>query len=47
MHLVTLAVPDGHIAQRTELTAGQQAILTALELPQPPRYFDITIPASD
>jgi hypothetical protein len=47
MHLVTLAMPDGHIAQRTELTAGQQAILTALELPQPPRYFDITIPASD
>jgi IS4 transposase len=47
MHLVTLAMPDGHIAQRTELTAGQRAILTALELPEPPRYFDIAVTASD
>ena len=47
IHLVTLALPDGNVAQRTELTARHRAILTALQLPEPPRYFDFTTPASD
>jgi len=44
MHLVTLATADGHVAQRSATTNGQQAILTALELPEPPRFFDFTVP---
>jgi len=43
MALVTLATPAGHVAQRCLTTPGQKAILTALELPEPPRYFDFTI----
>jgi len=46
MHLITLATPDGHVAQRTALTTGQKSILTALKLPEPPRFFDFTA-ASD
>lgn len=45
MHLVTLATPDGQVAQRTTTTPGQKTILTALELPEPPRFFDFTVPA--
>ncbi len=45
MHLVTLATPDGHVAQRSTTTPGQKEILTALELPEPPRFFDFTLPA--
>ena len=44
MHLVTLATGDGQVAQRSTLTAGHKAILAALELPEPPRFFDFTIP---
>lgn len=44
MHLVTLATADGHVAQRSATTNGQKAILTALELPEPPRFFDFTVP---
>ncbi len=44
MHLVTLATSDGHVAQRSTLTGGQKAILTALNLPEPPRFFDFTVP---
>jgi len=44
MHLVTLATADGHVAQRSTLTSGQKAILTALKLGEPPRFFDFTIP---
>ena len=40
MHLVTLATPDGKVAQRSALTAGQKTILDALDLPEPPRFFD-------
>ena len=40
LHLVTMATDDGHLAQRGELTQGQRDILTALELPTPPRIFD-------
>jgi hypothetical protein len=28
------------------LTAGQQEILAALELPEPPRFFDFTVTAA-
>ncbi len=40
MHLVTLATSEGQVAQRTELTHRQRQILTALKLPQPPRFYD-------
>jgi len=46
MHLVTLATTAGQIAQRTTSTAGQQTLLRALDLPEPPRIFDYTLPAS-
>jgi DDE family transposase len=42
MHLVTLATGDGQVAQRSLLTPGQKTILTALQLPEPPRFFDFT-----
>ena len=42
MALVTLATDDGQVAQRSITTTGQRAILTALELPEPPRFFDFT-----
>jgi len=46
MHLVTLSTADGHVAQRSTATAGQKTILTALELREPPRFFDFTIPSA-
>lgn len=46
MALVTLATPDGRVAQRSMLTPGQKTILTALNLPEPPRFFDFTVPSS-
>jgi len=45
MHLVTLATADGHVAQRSAVTAKQKAILAALKLPEPPRFFDFTMPS--
>ena len=42
LHLVTLATSEGQVAQRSELTAGQRSILRALDLPEPPRFFDFT-----
>jgi hypothetical protein len=47
MALVTLATADGHVAQRSITTTGQRAILTALQLPEPPRFFDFTPVTSD
>jgi len=47
MALVTLATPAGQVAQRSLTTPAQRKILTALELPEPPRFFDFTLPASD
>lgn len=44
MHLVTLATGDGHVAQRSATTPGQETILAALELPEPPRFLDFTVP---
>ena len=45
--LVTLATGHGQVAQRSALTAGHKTILTALELPEPPRFFDFAVPAVD
>jgi len=42
MHLVTLATPDGRVAQRSTTTGGQKTIFTALKLAEPPRFFDFT-----
>jgi hypothetical protein len=46
MHLVTLATTEGTVSQRTELTASQRRVLTALKLPEPPRFYDFT-PAAE
>jgi transposase len=46
MHLVTLATNEGTVAQRTELTPGHRRILAALDLPEPPRFYDFT-PAAE
>jgi hypothetical protein len=45
LHLVTLATADGQVAQRSALTAKHKTILTALKLPEPPRFFDFTVPS--
>jgi DDE family transposase len=42
MHLVTLATADGAVAQRSQTTPAQRAILTGLALPEPPRFYDFT-----
>jgi IS4 transposase len=42
MHLVTLATADGQAAQRSLTTVGQQAILHALDLPEPPKFLDLS-----
>ena len=42
MHLVTLATADARVAQRSTLTAGQNSILAALDLSEPPKYLEIT-----
>jgi len=46
LHLVTLATADGQVAQRSELTPGHRSILRALDLADPPRFFDFT-PAAE
>jgi DDE family transposase len=46
MHLVTLATDHGQVAQRSATTAAQQGVLRALDLPEPPKYFDFTLPDS-
>jgi hypothetical protein len=46
MALVTLATEHGRVAQRAALTAGHQTNLTALDLPEPARYFDFTATSS-
>jgi hypothetical protein len=42
LHLVTLATNAGQLAQRTQLTPRQRSILSALELPEPARFYDFT-----
>ncbi|MGH3414488.1 MAG: IS1634 family transposase [Marmoricola sp.] len=44
MHLVTLATADGQVAQRSTTTPAQKAIFEALDLAEPPRFFDFTVP---
>jgi hypothetical protein len=39
IHLVTLATADGRVEQRSVLTSDQKTILTALDLPEPPKYL--------
>jgi hypothetical protein len=46
MHLVTLATPDGSLAQRSQTTPAQRVALAALDLPEPPRFIDFT-PAAE
>ena len=46
MHLVTLATGDGAVAQRSQTTPDQRTILNALQLPEPPRFYDFT-PVAD
>jgi hypothetical protein len=47
MHLVTLATDHGRVAQRSAITPGQHTALRALDLPDPPKFFDFTaIPSS-
>jgi hypothetical protein len=42
MHLGEFAGPEGAVWQRTETTADQHRLLTALRIPEPPRIFAIT-----
>jgi hypothetical protein len=42
--MVTLATGDGRVAQRSLTTPGQQAILRALQPPEPRRFLDSTLP---
>ncbi|MCI0688094.1 MAG: transposase [Sporichthyaceae bacterium] len=42
MHLVTLATNHGTYAQRSQLTPRQRSLLTALDLHEPPRFYDFT-----
>ncbi len=46
MHLVTMKTSKGTVSKRSELTPGQRHILGALELPEPPLFFEFT-PAPD
>lgn len=45
MHLITLASPDGKVAQRTAVTAGQEKIFTALDGGEPPCFLEFTTTA--
>ncbi|WP_202911692.1 IS1634 family transposase [Segeticoccus rhizosphaerae] len=44
MHLVTLQTGDGRIAQRTEITSGQQKILAALGIREPGLILHYQLP---
>ena len=44
MHLVTLATAHGRVAQRSTSTAAHKTILATLDLPEPPMFFDFTLP---
>lgn len=41
LHLGRFAGPAGEVRQRTEITARQAAILTALGVAEPPRFFEL------
>jgi hypothetical protein len=42
LHLVTMATSEGSVSQRSELTPSGRSILAALQIPEPPRFFDFT-----
>jgi hypothetical protein len=42
LHLGTFCGPTGTVRQRTETTHAQRAILAALGIDEPPKFFDIT-----
>ena len=42
IRLVTLATDAGTVAQRTRLDEKLRSILGALDLPEPPRYYDFS-----
>ncbi|MDR5693918.1 MAG: hypothetical protein QN198_02205 [Armatimonadota bacterium] len=42
MHLGTFVGPEGQVQQRTEITADQHRLFTALRIPEPPHIFHIT-----
>jgi hypothetical protein len=42
MALVTLATSHGTVAQRSQTTPAQRAVLGALQLPEPPKFFNFT-----
>jgi hypothetical protein len=42
LHLVTLITGSGTVAQRSATLPEQKTIWAALELPEPPRFFDFT-----
>ncbi len=42
LHLVTLATNHGTVAQRSATRPEHRAIWAALDLPEPPRFFDFT-----
>ncbi|HLI43869.1 MAG TPA: IS1634 family transposase [Acidimicrobiales bacterium] len=44
MHLVTLETNDGRVAQRSATTARQREIFQALEVAEPARFYDFTLP---
>ena len=47
LHLVTLAAGDGQAGRpRSALRVGHETILAALDLPEPCRIFDFTVPGS-
>jgi hypothetical protein len=43
LHMIEYRSVDGTVKQRTELTEEQQGILSALQLPEPPRIWDISV----
>lgn len=44
MHLVTLETTDGRVAQRSATTPRQREIFQALEVAEPARFYDFTLP---
>jgi hypothetical protein len=42
LHLGTFHGPAGTVRQRTETTHAQRRILTALDLDEPPKFFEVT-----
>jgi hypothetical protein len=45
MHLVTMEMAEGRVAQRSATTTGQVEILSALNIPESGRFLDFELPA--